>query len=140
MEQTLPTKTPLSTIILERGLSPFDSNAAGLNLMSDVDQFFIEIKAQEHFIRQKRRIKKSLEKDQQSINKATQLPQGQAVPTATSEDPEHSSADPDLSSDEKEFAPFQKTSSKLSIRFSKKGKSSRFVVEHGHSALNMEED
>ena len=95
------------------------------------------MKAQEHFVKQKLRIKKSLEKDTLSINKYTSLPIGQA---ANSEDPENKSADPDLSSDEKEFMPFRRTSGKLSIRFSKKGKSSRFIVDHGHSTLNMEED
>ena len=84
MEQTFATKTPLSTIILERGLSPFDSDAAGLNLKLDVDQFLVEMKAQEHFIKQKLRIKKSLEKDTRSLNRATALPHGQA---ANSEDP-----------------------------------------------------
>ena len=44
------------------------------------------MKAQEHFVKQKLRIKKSLEKDTLSINKATSLPIGQA---ANSEDPEN---------------------------------------------------
>ena len=86
-------------------------------------------------INQKRRIKKSLEKDALAISKPTLADPRQS--TLKNKD----SVDDDPVSDEKDFKPFGGTMSAFTFRFSKKGKSSRFVIDHGSGdKLNMEED
>ena len=86
-------------------------------------------------INQKRRIKKSLEKDALAISKSALADPRQS----TLQNQE--SVDDDPVSDEKDFKPFGGTTSAFTFRFSKKGKSSRFVIDHGSGyKLNMEED
>ena len=79
-------------------------------------------------------MKKSLEKDAQAISRSALADPRQSALQ------DQESVDDDPVSDEKDFKPFGGTTSAFTFRFSKKGKSSRFVIDHSSDKLNMEND